>query len=97
MSFICNKKNTYILRIIILDVAIRLKERERKREAILTASCRFHQKRKKKEPLAVVRLFFLTSNLLLPPTVYIYKCGSCSFSYIYINNQPRCIHRGLCF
>ena len=67
-SFILNSSFTYVLRIIILDVTKR--QRERKREGIPTASRMYHQTGK--EPLVVARLLFLTSNLLLPSTVCVY-------------------------
>ena len=46
MSFICNNSFTYVLRIIILDVTKR--QRERRREGITTASRMYHPKEKKK-------------------------------------------------
>ena len=67
---------TYVLRVVILtslNDVVREGARDRKREAILTASRRYHQIKIQynQEPLAVARLLFLTSNLQLPPTVYI--------------------------
>ena len=71
-SFTRNNSFTYVLCIIILDVSERARE---KGEGITTASRMYHQKKKKKkkknrEPLAVARLLFLTSNLQIPSTVY---------------------------
>ena len=67
-SFTRNNSFTYVLRIIILDVSDRARE---KGEGITTASRMYHKKIKEnREPLAVARLLFLTSNLQIPSTVY---------------------------
>ena len=65
---------TYVLRVVILDVIKRRgeRQRERNREAIPTASCMYHQKKRiKQEFLAVAGFLFITFNLVLPSVVYI--------------------------
>ena len=72
-SFICNNSFTYVLRIIILDVTARAREKARGNNNGLS-----HVRSKRKEELksgssqVVARLLFLISNLLLPFTVHIY-------------------------
>ena len=64
---------TYVLRVVILDVIKRReRQRERNREAIPTASCMYHQKKRiKQEFLAAAGFLFITFNLVFPSIVYI--------------------------
>ena len=64
-----------------LDVTkdvVRELEKEKKKtrgnnNGLLHVPSKRKEKKSNQEPLALARLFFITSNLLLPPTVYIWR------------------------